>query len=453
MKDLRSLPAVDRLLQNPLSEQLILQFGHSLFVKELRTKLDEIREDKIKGIPDDLQILQATEAGLRKITSPTLEKVINATGVILHTNLGRAPLSKETIAAIEIASQSYSNLEFNLNSGSRGSRHLHCEEMLTLLSGAESAMVVNNNASAVLVILSALFNRKKVAISRSQLVEIGGSFRIPDVMRQSGAKLMEVGTTNQVHLSDYNEALLEGAAGVIRVHTSNFKIIGFSSEPNFSDIVEDAHRVGAIVVDDLGSGTFMDTVPFGLAHEPTIQESINAGADVVSFSGDKLLGGPQAGIIVGRKTLLDKIKKHPLARVIRADKLCLAGVSATLAHYLKGEAETEIPVWRMISLKPDVIKQRALYWQDQLSAGEVISGELTIGGGSLPGETLPTWLLAFKVRSADNMLKALRGKPPRVVGRIVNDMVVFDPRTVFEAEEADLLSQISEVYPKYRIGQ
>ncbi len=383
-----------------------------------------------------------------KLTSPSLEKVINATGVILHTNLGRAPLSNETIAAIEMASQSYSNLEYNLNTGSRGSRHIHCEEILIRLSGAEAAMVVNNNASAVLIILSSLFNRKKVAISRSQLVEIGGSFRIPDVMRQSGAKLMEVGTTNQVHLSDYSEALSAGAAGVIRVHTSNFKIIGFSSEPEFSKIVGEAHQTGAVVVDDLGSGTFMDTAPYGLAHEPTIQESIQAGADVVSFSGDKLLGGPQAGIIIGRKILLDKIKKHPLARVIRADKLCLAGVSATLAHYLKGEAEIEIPVWRMISMKAEVIKQRALYWQDQLNAGEVIPGESTIGGGSLPGETLPTWLLAFKVRSSDKMLDALRSSTPRVIGRIVNNMVVFDPRTVFEAEETDLLSRLAGVYSK-----
>ena len=314
-------------------------------------------------------------------------------------------------------------------------------------------MVVNNNASALLLILSALLNRKKVAISRSQLVEIGGSFRVPDVMRQSGARLVEVGTTNRTHLSDYQEALTDGATGVVRVHSSNFKIIGFSTSPDLTEIVETAHLAGALVIDDLGSGSFLDTAAFGLTHEPMVQESIKAGADIVCFSGDKLLGGPQAGIIIGRKVLLDKIKKHPLARAIRADKLCLAGVSATLAHYLKGEALLEIPIWKMISMQPDVIKLRALFWQEQLQAGDVIPGESTVGGGSLPGDTLPTWLLALEVRSPEKMLKTLRNSTPRVIARIIDDRVVFDPRTVFEEEESDLIAAIAKTYPHYRKAQ
>jgi L-seryl-tRNA(Ser) seleniumtransferase len=453
MKNLRSIPSVDRLLQLPASQQLVLQYGHTLVVNSLRESLEGIRnEDTGKKVSED-EILEMAATALEKLMSPRLVRVINTTGVILHTNLGRSPLSNETIAAIEIAGRSYSNLEYDLNNGSRGSRHVHCEELLKKLSGAEAAMVVNNNAAAMLLILSALLNRRKVAISRSQLVEIGGSFRIPDVMRQSGARLVEVGTTNKTHLADYQEALAAGASAIIRVHSSNFKIIGFSSTPELTKIVEAAHSAGALVVDDLGSGSFLDTAAFGLTHEPMVQESIKAGADLVCFSGDKLLGGPQAGIIVGRKDLVDRIKKHPLARAIRADKLCLAGVAATLSHYLKEEALQEVPVWKMISMQPEVIKLRALYWQEQLQAGDVIPGESTVGGGSLPGDTLPTWLLALDVRSPERMLKSLRATAPRVIARIIDDRIVFDPRTVIEEEESGLITQIGKTYPQYRKAQ
>lgn len=450
MKDLRSIPSIDRLLQNSSCQQLILQFGHTLVVEALRDSLEQIRaETEFEQLSEE-KILKIAAVTLEKLMAPSLVKVINATGVILHTNLGRAPLSYETIAAIEIAGRGYSNLEYNLDNGSRGSRHVHCEGLLEKLSGAEAAMVVNNNASALLLILSALLNRKKVAISRSQLVEIGGSFRVPDVMRQSGARLVEIGTTNRTHISDYQEALNDGASGVVRVHSSNFKIIGFSTSPGLAEIVEAAHLAGALVIDDLGSGSFLDTAVFGLTHEPMVQESINAGADIVCFSGDKLLGGPQAGIIIGRKDLLDKIKKHPLARAIRADKLCLAGVSATLSHYLKGETLQEVPIWKMISMQPDVIKLRALFWQEQLQAGDVIPGESTVGGGSLPGDTLPTWLLALEVRSPEKILKSLRNATPRVIARIIDDRVVFDPRTVFEEEESDLIAAIAKTYSQFR---
>ena len=244
---------------------------------------------------------------------------------------------------MDAVSRGYSNLEYDLEKGARGSRLIHAESILQKLTGAESAIIVNNNASAVLLVLSALANQKRVIISRSQLVEIGGGFRIPDVMKQSGAKLVEVGTTNKIHLRDYEEALQDKGALVMRAHPSNFKIVGFTEEPELKDIVDLAHKAGTFVVDDLGSGALFDTAKYGLAHEPTVQESLAAGVDVVCFSGDKLLGGPQAGIIVGRKDLIDKIKKHPLARAVRADKTCLAGVTATLLHYLKDEAEREDP--------------------------------------------------------------------------------------------------------------
>ena len=450
MKDLRSLPSIDQLLRTPAGEAQIQRFGHTLALEILREYLEDIRSDQIKGVPAADQILNAIEARLAEAVKPSLARVINATGVILHTNLGRAPLSNASIAAMEAAAKNYSTLEYDLKSGTRGSRHVHCEQMLTRLSGAEAALVVNNNAGAVLLILSALFHNKKVAISRSQLVEIGGSFRIPDVMRQSGARLMEVGTTNQTHNHDYMDALADGAVGLVRVHSSNFKIIGFSNEPDLVSMVDIAHQAGALIVDDLGSGSFLDTKDYGLNHEPMVQESIKAGVDVVSFSGDKLLGGPQAGIIVGRKVLLDKIKKHPLARAIRADKLCLAGLSATLSHYLIGKASQEIPVWKMISHPVEVLRERALCWQDQLGFGAVIPGASTVGGGSLPGETLPTWLLALKVKSPEKMLNYLRMSEPIIIARILDDHVVIDPRTVFEDDEGVLIDLLKHYYPEHR---
>jgi L-seryl-tRNA(Ser) seleniumtransferase len=375
---------------------------------------------------------------------PTLRVVINASGVILHTNLGRAPLSDATIRAMDLVARGYSTLEYDLEKGARGSRLIHAESVLQKLTGAESAVVVNNNASAVLLVLSALANRKRVIISRSQLVEIGGGFRIPDVMKQSGAKLLEVGTTNKVHLRDYEEALEQGGL-VMRAHRSNFKIVGFTEEPELKDIVDLAHKAGTIFVDDLGSGALYDTAKYGLAHEPTVQESLAAGADVVCFSGDKLLGGPQAGIIVGKKELLDKIKKHPLARAVRADKTCLAGVTATLLHYLKDEAEREIPILKMMSLTPKQIHGRAEAWMRELGQGQVVEGESTVGGGSLPDESFPTFLLSLSVESPEKFLKQLRAQNPPIIARTANDMVLLDPRTVFPEQEGALLVGVKNV--------
>ena len=450
MTSLRDLPSVEGLLQN--SKKLIEEYGRPLTLDALRVTLEEVRarfkDTPEVGLPSTEQILSRAESTLGAWTASSLLPVINATGVILHTNLGRAPLSKAAITAMEEAAENYSTLEYDLEKGQRGSRLVHAESILRKLTGAEAAMVVNNNASAVLLVLSALANKKRVIISRTQLVEIGGGFRVPDVMKQSGAKLVEVGATNKVRLSDYREALEEPAAFVMRAHRSNFKIVGFTEEPELKEIVDVAHQANLPVLDDLGSGALLDTAKYGLAHEPTVQESLAAGVDLVCFSGDKLLGGPQAGIIVGRKDLIDKIKKHPLARAVRADKTCLAGITATLLHYLKDEAEREIPIWRMISLTPRQIQARAEAWREALEQGEVISAESTVGGGSLPEECLSTFVLALDIKSHDKFLKKLRQAHPPIVARTENDRVLLDPRTVLDDD--GLLQTLKQVLRDYR---
>ena len=448
MTSLRDLPSVEQILQN--ANQLIAEFGRPLTLDALRLTLDENRTRfKTKpdaGLPSMEAILSQAESYLAAWTAPTLLPVINATGVILHTNLGRAPLSKATIAAMNEAAQNYSTLEYDLGKGQRGSRLIHAESILQKLTGAQAAVVVNNNASAVLLVLSALANKKRVVISRTQLVEIGGGFRVPDVMKQSGAKLVEVGATNKVRLSDYEEALEEPTALVMRAHRSNFKIVGFTEEPQLKEIVDVAHQANVILVDDLGSGALLDTAKYGFAHEPTVGESLAAGVDLVSFSGDKLLGGPQAGIIIGKKDLIDKIKKHPLARAVRADKTCLAGITATLLHYLKDEAERQIPIWRMMSLTLDQVKVRAEAWREALGQGNVMKSESTVGGGSLPEECISTFVLALRVKSADKFLKKLREVHPPIIARVENDTILFDPRTVLEDDKliASLKSLLSE---------
>jgi L-seryl-tRNA(Ser) seleniumtransferase len=405
--------------------------------------LDDIRTDfktgKVKDVPGNEMINQRIESQLHSWTRPTLLPVINATGVILHTNLGRAPLADSAITAMNEASKGYSTLEFDLTTGKRGSRHVHEEQIIKLLTGAEAALVVNNNAAAVLLVLSALARGKRVIIPRSQLVEIGGGFRVPDVMKQSGARLVEIGTTNKVRLSDYEDALTEPAGMVMRAHRSNFKMIGFTDEPSIKDIIRVAHKFQTFFVDDLGSGALLDTAKYGMEHEPTVQESISAGADVVCFSGDKLLGGPQAGIIIGKEELITKIKKHPLARALRADKLCLAALTATLQHFLKNEAEREIPVWQMIAKSPRQIKVVAESWKRQLGTGQVMKSESTVGGGSLPGETLPSYVLALTVKNPEQFTARLRTQNPAVIARTEKDLILLDPRTVLAGQDKTLL--------------
>ena len=441
MADLSKLPSVDNFLSDKQVDRLISLYGRPLTLQVVRNTLQAIRQkaSDLPGLPDRSEIIREIKANLEDILAPTLQPVINASGVILHTNLGRAPLGVKVLQAVVEAANGYSTLEFDLQQGKRGTRSIHAEKLLCTFLDVEAALVVNNNAGAVLLALAALANRKKVIISRSQLVEIGGGFRIPDVLKQSGAKLVEIGTTNRVHLADYEALLQEGVSLVLIAHHSNFKLVGFSTEPGLKEITDLAHRYQVPVLHDLGSGALLNTEKYGIAHEPMVQESLAAGVDLVCFSGDKLLGGPQAGIIVGRKELLKKISKHPLARALRADKLCLAALSATLTHYLKDEAETSIPVWQMLSLTPDQIKLRADAWSTHLGTGSVIPGKSTIGGGSLPEEELGTYLLALVVKSAEKALAALRAQDPPIIARIINDKVVLDPRMVLSFQESDLL--------------
>jgi len=444
MPSLRSLPSVEQMLKMPAAQDLAALYGRPLTLEAVRTAQDEIRENypQTGAVPDDQELLARARELLEAWVTPTLRPVINAAGVILHTNLGRSPLSRAAIRAAEAAALEYTNLEYDLEKGKRGSRLHHAEALLRRLTGAEAALVVNNNAAAVLLVLTALAKRRAAVIARSQLVEIGGGFRIPDVMKQSGARLVEIGTTNRVHVHDYEGAIEEKPALVMRAHRSNFQIIGFTSEPELAEIAAVTRQVGVPLLDDLGSGSLLDTVRFGLGHEPMVQESLQAGADLVCFSGDKLLGGPQAGIVVGRADLVSRLKKHPLARAVRADKLCLAALSATLLHYLKDEAEREIPIWRMIAAQPSEIKSQAERWATSLDTGTVIAGESTVGGGSLPGETLPTSLLALQVGKPHRFLKQLRSQHPPVIARTQDDNVLIDPRTVLPEQGEALLAAL-----------
>lgn len=449
MPDLSQLPSIDQLLQQGPIKTLEDQFGHPLTVKALRQVLDEKRQAILKEqaeIPTSSEIIERAQNQLSAWVTPTLKPVINASGVVLHTNLGRAPLSTETQQAIQEASRGYSNLEFNLDTGKRGKRAIHASRVLSLLTGSEGGYVVNNNAGAVLLALAALAKDKNVLISRTQLVEIGGGFRIPDVMRQSGAHLLEVGTTNRVHLYDFEEALkTQEIALVLVAHHSNFKLIGFHSEPTLEEIVTAAHRFQVPVMHDVGSGALLDTADYGLGHEPMVQESVSAGCDLVCFSGDKLVGGPQAGILIGAEALLKPIRTHPLARALRADKMALAGVTTNLLHYLKNEAPEKVPVWRMISSPLEEIKSRAENWQAYLSAGKVVHGFSTVGGGSLPTEELGTFLLALATENPDRFLGKLRQASPPIIARIEDDQVLFDPRTVLPEQEAAMLRALLSI--------
>ena len=441
----RSLPSVDRLLTDGRIQRLEKAYSRPFVLRVIRQHLEEVRLRIAQGEPAPAfdQVAESVCAQVHTIAEPSLRRVINATGVILHTNLGRAPLSEEATAAMEECA-GYTNLEIDLDSGKRGSRQVHIESLLCQLTGAEAALVVNNNASAVLLALSALAKRKEVIVSRGQAVEIGGGFRIPDVMRQSGAKLIEVGTTNCTYLLDYEEAITPRTAVLLRVHSSNFVVIGFTQVVALEELTQLGDRYDLQVLDDLGSGCLLDTTRFGLVPEPMLQQSIAAGAGLVMSSADKLLGGPQAGIIVGQRALVDKLRRHPLARAVRIDKVRLAGLAATLHHYLKGEAESKIPVWRMISASLEEIGERAERWSRLLGdAASVVEGESMVGGGSLPGGTLPTRLVAIKGRGKVNQLaNQLRKGSPMVIGRIEKDLLLLDPRTILPGEEEALLSRL-----------
>lgn len=441
----RDLPSVERLLQR--ATKLEAMYGRPLTLEAIRDRLDAAREAIREGEPPPEEgiLIEEAHKTLELWLTPTLRPVINATGVIIHTNLGRAPLSKTARQAMIDVAGSYSTLEYNLKRGVRGKREDHAEELLTRLTGGEAAFVVNNNAAAVLLALTAMARRKEVIVSRSQLIEIGGGFRIPDIMKQSGAKLVEVGTTNRTHLRDYEAAIHERTGLILRAHHSNFKIIGFTTEPSLGELVDLGKRHDIPVLDDLGSGALLDTVQFGLGHEPMVQESLEAGASLVAFSGDKLLGGPQAGIIIGKKSFVDRLRKHPLARAVRPDKLCLAALVATLTHYLRDAAVQEIPIWQMIAAPLDQLQTRSENWAKRLGQGEVISGRSTVGGGSLPEETLPTSMLALSVKYPNAFTSHLRKADPPIIARIEDDRVVLDPRTVLVEQEEDLLRALTEL--------
>jgi len=446
MTRLSDLPSVDELLKARASARLIARFGRPLAVSALRQAVSEtrdvIRAGAAGGNPSLAALASRAEQVLADLTTTTIRPVINATGVILHTNLGRAPLSTSAIQAMQEAGAGYCTLEFDLQGGRRGSRLDHAERLFRQLAGAEAALVVNNNAAAVMLVLAALANRRSVVVSRTQLVEIGGGFRVPDVMRQSGAKLIEIGTTNRVSLRDFEGAISGQPGLVFMAHRSNFQIVGFTNEPSLQELSKLCRAAAVPLVYDLGSGAFLDTARFGLAHEPTVQEAIRQGADLVCFSGDKLLGGPQSGIILGRAELVSKLKRHPLARALRADKTCLAALTATLVHYLRNEAEKQIPVWRMIALSAAQLRRRAARIERAVGVGAVVKDESTVGGGSLPGDTLPTYALALHPKSPDRLAAALRGQEPPIVARTKGDRVLIDMRTVLPEQEEALIDGI-----------
>ena len=447
---LRQLPSVDRLMLSPAALDLAGVYSRTLVVEALRNRLEALRAAIFvdqRDVPMNATILQDAREWLEALVAPTLRPVINATGVIVHTNLGRAPLSEAAKTAIQAIAGDYSNLEYNVEDGGRGSRFAHSTDLLQRLTGAEDALVVNNNAAAVLLMLAGLCQGREVVISRSQLVEIGGGFRVPDVMAQSGAKLVEVGTTNRTYLRDYGAAIGEQTAAILVAHHSNFKIVGFSSEPSIAELGELAREQGLPLLYDQGSGALLDTSQYGLDAEPTVQQAVAGGVSVVAFSGDKLLGGPQAGILCGRKELIESLRRHPLARAMRPDKLCLAALSATLHHYLLQEAEKEVPVWRMISRSLADVEEVAEGWAQQLrEAGvllTVIDGFSTVGGGSLPGSKLPTKLLAIEHPEVAALAETLRRQKPAVIGRIQENRFMVDPRTVNDAQGETLLELLA----------
>ena len=439
-EQLRLLPSVDELLHSTSGQQLIQRYSRSMTLQAVRASISQARAQIRQGAscPSSDEILTVAEHFLDESQRPNLQPVINATGVIINTNLGRSPLSQEALLAVQWVAGGYTNLEYELEAGERGSRHSHVSTLLCELTSAEAALVTNNNAAAVLLALSTLAAGREVIISRGQLVEIGGGFRVPDVMSQSGCKLIEVGTTNRTRLSDYEAAITERTALLLTVHPSNFQIVGFTESTSVEALAELAHEHGLQLMDDLGSGCLLASERYGLGHEPMPQESIAAEADVVCFSGDKLLGGPQAGILVGKAAALKRINKHPLLRAMRIDKMTLAALEASRAS----------------------ISGRAASWVSKLQKygipARMQHGESTVGGGSLPGETLPTTLLALDAgnvsMSLDELAKRLRLRNSPLIVRILRDALLIDPRTVLEEQDNEVVQALAEELEKDGVG-
>ena len=441
--DYRIIPSIDALRQRPRVAALVVRFGAEASVGALREAADRLRAalatEGDGPVTDEMaatRIESDAAAALAIRFRGSLRPVINATGVVLHTNLGRAPLADTALTRLGEIGRGYSNLEYDLEKGQRGSRSVHAESLLTTITGAEAAVVVNNNAAATMLMLAGLASGREVVISRGELVEIGGGFRVPDVMRQSGAVLREVGTTNRTRVADYTAAASAKTALFLRVHPSNFRIEGFTERPSIADLVSSARAVHVPVAEDIGSGCLVDNLP----GEPSVQASIAAGVDVVCFSGDKLLGGPQAGIIAGKRALIDCLRTHPLMRALRVDKLRLAALEATLAEYAAGRSSVTVPVQRMLHLDVGAIETRTRDTADQLRAAgwrvSILNGSSAVGGGSAPGLRLPTVLLgvAREGESAEALEAKLRTLDPPVVARIQDDCVVLDLRTVDPSE-------------------
>jgi len=451
MKELlRKIPKVDELLRSDFLADAKDAYGESAVTEAIRAELDALRQGilshHITVLPEHPVLCQQIDKRVQRASLPSFRRVINGTGILLHTNLGRACLSEKAARAVYEASCAYSNLEYDLTTGKRGSRYSHVEDILCRLTGAESALVVNNNAAAVLLVLSALTKGGQVVVSRGELVEIGGSFRIPEIMESCGAQLKEVGATNKTHLRDYEGAINENTKALMKVHTSNYRIIGFSETPALADLVELGHRHNLPVIEDLGSGCLMNLNRFGIHDEPTVQDSLKAGVDVVSFSGDKLLGGPQAGIILGKKKYLDILKKHPLNRAMRVDKMTLAALEATLRSYENGTVE-EIPIIGMLAATEDSLHQKAEQLATMLTdAGitvEIVSTEGRVGGGSVPNHSLPSYAVAFD-RDVNALEEKLRLGLQPIIGRIHEGKYLLDVRTLFESDFPTILEAIKE---------
>jgi len=450
---LRSLPAVHELLN--LLRERCPNYPLAVLKEAAREVLDNWRnliQEVGKEPPGLGELVFEAEERAKKKLLPRLRRVINATGVVIHTNLGRAPLCEEACEALQNIARGYCNLEVNLETGKRGWRYSHVEELLKKLTGAEAALVVNNNAAAVFLALHTLARGKEVVVSRSELVEIGGSFRIPEVMAQSGARLVEVGTTNKTYPRDYEEAIGPETALLMKVHPSNFRILGFTHEVTREELVAIGRKHGVPVLEDLGSGCLVDLRNYGVGAEPPVPASIQAGVDVVTFSGDKLLGGPQAGIIVGRSVYLQKMKENHLLRALRVDKLTIAALEATLRKYLDQGAVESLPVLRMLTLSQEQLAARAEQLKKKIEAlvggscdVEVEKGVSRVGGGALPLTELPTTLVALRPRemSAEKLLSLLRQGEPPVCARLQSDSVLIDPRTLGDGEEELLVEAVA----------
>ncbi len=457
--ELRRIPAVDDVLRDQTVAGLVDQYSRPVVVAAVRRVLDRIRKDILesdRAAPDPAALTGLIQAETARTVRPKLRRVINATGVVVHTNLGRSVLAEAAVEAVVRAARYYTNLEFDLELGQRGSRYALVEGLLTELTGAESALVVNNNAAAVFLCLQTLAVGREVIVSRGQLVEIGGSFRIPDVMARSGAILVEVGATNKTHPHDYERAITEKTALLLKVHTSNFAVVGFTAEVDLPTLVAIGAARGLPVMEDLGSGNLVDFGPFGIGREPTVIECLEAGVDLVTFSGDKLLGGPQAGIILGRKEYLDPIKKNPLHRAVRVDKMTLAGLEATLHLYRDPRrAFSQVPTLRMLTRPLASIKRSAATLARRLRAVardrftvELMDGRSQVGGGALPLGDLPTRLVA--VRSLGEPVarieEKLRGREVPIIARTHQERLLLDVRTMLPGDDREAAAALDEVF-------